>query len=192
MKRSEQKEKRRNEILVSGLDLFIRKGLAATKIQDIADAVGMSVGLLFNYFESKEKLYEALVQVGITSSQNMQGAMDEEALTFFEIVAQRLFDSFKRNSFVTKLFVFMNQAKHNDAAPESVKALFGGMDYIATSAMKIEQGQKIGTIREGNPTALAIAFWGAVSGIAEEITLDSDNPIPESDWVVDILRSKGI
>lgn len=37
-----------------GLDLFIRKGYAATKISDIAEHVGMSVGLLFYYFESKD------------------------------------------------------------------------------------------------------------------------------------------
>ena len=36
-----QKEKRRKEILEAGLDLFIRKGYAATKIKDIADQVGM-------------------------------------------------------------------------------------------------------------------------------------------------------
>lgn len=192
MKRSEQKEKRRNEILVAGLDLFIRKGLASTKIQDIADAVGMSVGLLFNYFESKEKLYEELIKIGATSSQNMQGAMEEEALAFFEVVAQRIFDLFKANSFATKMFVLMNQAKYSDASPESVKVLLEDLNYVATSVVKIEQGQKNGTIREGNPTALAIAFWGAVSGIAEEIALGLDNPIPESEWVVDMLRKKGV
>lgn len=52
--RDEQKEKRRKEILTAGLDLFIRKGYSATKIKDIAEHVGMSVGLLFHYFESKE------------------------------------------------------------------------------------------------------------------------------------------
>jgi len=56
------------------------------------------------------------------------------------------------------------------------------------SVKKIRQGQKSSTIKKGNPTALAIAFWGAVSGIAEEVALRSDGIIPDSDWVADILR----
>ena len=58
MKRQEQKEYRKQEILYAALDLFVKKGYAATKITDIAEKVSMSVGLLFHYFESKEKLYE--------------------------------------------------------------------------------------------------------------------------------------
>ena len=63
--REEQREKRREEILAAGLDLFIRKGYVATKISDIAAQVGMSVGLLFHYFQSKENLYEELIKYGI-------------------------------------------------------------------------------------------------------------------------------
>ena len=57
MKRVEQKEKRRQEILNAGLDLFIQKGYSATRTAEIAKAVDMSEGLLFHYFETKEKLY---------------------------------------------------------------------------------------------------------------------------------------
>ena len=53
MNRKEQKEKRRKEILAVGLDLFVRKGYAATKTQDISQEAGMSEGLLFHYFASK-------------------------------------------------------------------------------------------------------------------------------------------
>ncbi|MEN6339070.1 MAG: helix-turn-helix domain-containing protein, partial [Clostridiaceae bacterium] len=48
--RDDQKEKRREDILRAGLDLFVKKGYTATKIKDIADQVGMSLGLLFHYF----------------------------------------------------------------------------------------------------------------------------------------------
>ena len=71
MTRKEQREKRRQDIMVAALDIFIRKGYSGAKIQDIAQAVGMSVGLLFNYFESKEKLYEELIKLGITHPKTM-------------------------------------------------------------------------------------------------------------------------
>ena len=190
MSRIEQREQRRREILLSGLDLFIRKGYTATKIQDIADAVGMSVGLLFHYFESKEKLYEELVKSGISAPKSMLAGIAGEPILFFETVAWQIFRFFETDLFVAKMFVLMNQAKYNAAAPESVKKLIGDMDYLKISTEKIKQGQQNGTIKDGNPVALAIAFWGAISGIAEEVALGDGSPIPESDWVVDILRRK--
>ncbi|MCL2558509.1 MAG: TetR/AcrR family transcriptional regulator, partial [Treponema sp.] len=62
--RQEARERRREEILEAALDLFVSKGYAQTKIGDIAEKVGMSVGLLFHYFESKARLYEELVLIG--------------------------------------------------------------------------------------------------------------------------------
>jgi len=190
LKRAEQKEKRRKEILIVGLDLFIRKGLASTKIQDIADAANMSTGLMFNYFESKEKLYEELIKVGIDTPKKMLNSVEGEGLIFFETIARQIFSLFKTENNIAKMFVLMNQAKHNEAVPETVKPLLDGMDYVSVSVNKIEQGQKDLTIKDGDPAALAIAFWGAISGIAEEIALGKNNVVPESDWVVDILRRK--
>ncbi|MHB8066006.1 MAG: helix-turn-helix domain-containing protein, partial [Ruminiclostridium sp.] len=89
--REEQKEKRREEILSVGLDLFIRKGYAATKISDIAEHVGMSVGLLFHYFKSKEKLYEELVTIGISGPMSIMVPTDMEPLEFFENAAKQIF-----------------------------------------------------------------------------------------------------
>lgn len=63
--RKEQKEQRRQEIINAALELFVSKGYAATKITDIAKKTNMSTGLMFHYFESKEQLYEALVQMGL-------------------------------------------------------------------------------------------------------------------------------
>ena len=189
MRRAEQKEKRREEIIFVALDLFVHKGYAATKIQDIAEAVGMSVGLLFHYFESKEKLYEELIRIGAASPQNFLGSIESEPLMFFRTIAGEFFRSLKTEPFVAKLFVFMKQTQYNAAAPESVKTLLTGYDITVLLIKKIKQGQRNGTIKEGDPLALALAFWKAVAGIAEHIALTPNAPIPESEWVVDILRN---
>ena len=150
--RDEQREKRRQEILEMALDLFIRKGYAATKISDIAQNVGMSVGLLFHYFDSKEKLYE--------------------------------------EPFVAKMFVLMGQAFYNEAAPQGVKDLLQGLDIYTPTSMLMKKGQANGTIREGDPYALGIAYWCAIQGIAEQLAMYPDSPCPESDWIVDMIRRK--
>lgn len=55
------KDERREEILLAALRVFARKGLAATKISDIAAAAGLSHGLVYHYFESKDAVYAALL-----------------------------------------------------------------------------------------------------------------------------------
>jgi AcrR family transcriptional regulator len=47
---------RRQEILAAAAQVITDRGLAETRIQDIADACGVSAGLILYYFESKDRL----------------------------------------------------------------------------------------------------------------------------------------
>ena len=186
--RNEQREKRKQEILAVALDLFIRRGYAATKISDISQNVGMSVGLLFHYFESKEKLYESLVRIGVSVPISLMCSTDAEPLHFFEDTAEKVIHSIHEQPFVAKMFVLMNQAFYNDAAPQSVKDLIHGFDIFTSSSLLMKKGQVNGTIREGNPNALAIAYWCAIQGIAEQMAIHPELPCPESAWIIDMIR----
>ena len=188
--RDEQREKRRQEILEMALDLFIRKGYAATKISDIAQNVGMSVGLLFHYFDSKEKLYEELIRYGVSGPMNTMAPTDKEPLKFFEDTAEQIFHYIHAQPFVAKMFVLMGQAFYNEAAPQGVKDLLQGLDIYTPTSMLMKKGQANGTIREGDPYALGIAYWCAIQGIAEQLAMYPDSPCPESDWIVDMIRRK--
>lgn len=188
--RDEQKEKRRKDILAAGLDIFIRKGYASTKISDIAAHVGMSVGLLFHYFKSKEKLYEELITIGISGPMSVMAPTDMEPLEFFESTAKRIFYYIKTEPFTAKMFVLMSQAYYNEAAPQSIKDKLQSFDIYTPTVLLIQKGQANGTIREGDPYALAIAYWCAIQGIAEQMALNPDTHCPESSWVIDIIRGK--
>jgi AcrR family transcriptional regulator len=52
-KREAQKAKREHLIFVAACDLFAKAGYEATGMDDIAERAGLSVGTLYNYFESK-------------------------------------------------------------------------------------------------------------------------------------------
>ena len=190
MNRKEQREKRRQEILVAALDLFIRKGYAATRTQDISRAVGMSEGLLFHHFESKEKLYEELIRRGIQTPQYFMSVWAADPLTFFEQAAAFILNIVKNQPVTAKMFVLMYQASYSEAPSPVVKELLKQMDHIPQSIPFIKAGQKNKTIRDGDPQALSIAFWSAVNGIAANMALMPDAPCPEPEWVMDILRRK--
>ena len=53
---------------MAAANLFARNGLAATRMQDIARASNISLGLAYHYFSSKEELFNAIVDIAITAS----------------------------------------------------------------------------------------------------------------------------
>lgn len=52
---------RREAIIEAATRVFATKGVANAKVKDIAEAAQLSHGLLYHYFESKEAVFEALV-----------------------------------------------------------------------------------------------------------------------------------
>lgn len=56
---------RKRRIVDTALQLFSENGYDKTSIRAIAKQANMSLGLLYNYFASKEQLLEAIVQEGI-------------------------------------------------------------------------------------------------------------------------------
>ena len=61
-KRERRKEARPGELLEAALDLFVEKGFAATRVDEVAARAGVSKGTLFLYFPSKEELFKAVVR----------------------------------------------------------------------------------------------------------------------------------
>lgn len=54
-------DERKQELLDTAMRLFVEHGFSATSMRDIARAAGVTPGLAYHYFDSKQKLfYEAL------------------------------------------------------------------------------------------------------------------------------------
>jgi AcrR family transcriptional regulator len=60
--RKAQAEERRLQILETALAVFASNGFKGTSIKDMAAAAGISQGLMYHYFTSKEDLLEATVE----------------------------------------------------------------------------------------------------------------------------------
>lgn len=61
-----RKDARPAELLAAALDLFVEKGYAATRVEEVASHAGVSKGTLFLYFSSKEELFKAVVREHIS------------------------------------------------------------------------------------------------------------------------------
>lgn len=65
-RRARRKDARPGELLAAALDLFVEKGFAATRVDEVAQRAGVSKGTLFLYFPSKEELFKAVVRKNIS------------------------------------------------------------------------------------------------------------------------------
>ena len=63
--RSRRKDERPSELVAAALDLFVERGFAATRLDDVAARAGVSKGTLYLYFESKEALFKAVIEEAI-------------------------------------------------------------------------------------------------------------------------------
>jgi TetR/AcrR family transcriptional regulator len=66
IRRERRKEARPGELLAAALDLFVEKGFAATRAEEVAQRAGVSKGTLFLYFPTKEDLFKAVVRENIS------------------------------------------------------------------------------------------------------------------------------
>jgi AcrR family transcriptional regulator len=63
--RRRRKDERPSELVAAALDLFVERGFAATRLDDVAARAGVSKGTLYLYFESKEALFKAVIEEAI-------------------------------------------------------------------------------------------------------------------------------
>ncbi len=57
-----RKEDRPQEITAAAFEAFAEKGFAAARVDDVAKRAGVSKGLLYLYFKTKEELFKAVVK----------------------------------------------------------------------------------------------------------------------------------
>jgi len=61
--RPDVSEERRNQIIESAIEVFARHGFASARMEDVAAASGLSKGLLYWYFKSKEEIIIAIADL---------------------------------------------------------------------------------------------------------------------------------
>ncbi len=189
MTRKEQKEARRIQIIQATLDLFVERGYYGTKTSQISRKAGISEGLLFHYFPTKEILLEELVNIGLEGMRMPMQIKAENGLDFFYQFTKMLFLQVEKNTFIAKMFVFMGYVAQAEDIPEKLRRLAASVDTIAFCQNWVEAGQKDGSIRRGDVLALSNMYWCAIHGIMGQFALRPEIPLPEPIWIVGMLKN---
>ena len=186
--REKQKQQRKRDILIAALYLFIDKGYSGTKIQDIAKKVGMSMGLLFHYYASKEDLFLELLHIARTDTQRFSFLFEEgDPVRYLRRFNAELLHYIYDSDFAARLFVFMMRCERTTDIPEKAKSWIEANVLHDILVPHIREAQLRNMRRPGDPLALSLLYWGAVASVAENIVLFPQNPRPEIEWLARIL-----
>ena len=189
MTRKEQKEARRIQIIQATLDLFVERGYYGTKTSQISKKAGISEGLLFHYFPTKEILLEELVNIGLEGMRMPMQIQAENGLDFFYQFTKMLFLQVEKNTFIAKMFVFMAVVAQAEDIPGKLRKLAASVDTIAFCQNWVEAGQKDGSIRKGDVMALSNMYWCSIHGIMSQYVLRPEIPLPEPVWMIGMLQN---
>ena len=110
----------KEKILVAAENLFAEKGLAGTRVDEIAEVSGVNKRLIYAHFDSKENLYKIILHrvygrlVDMETSQNMELPADE-------VLKQNIFNAFEflsNNPNFVSLVMYenLNKAEHVDSS----------------------------------------------------------------------------
>ncbi len=93
------RESRRKQIMDAALELFAKEGYANCSIAQLANHSGISKGLMYNYFESKEGLLIAIIEDGISEILDYLDPDHDGILTTEELAGfiSKVFSSIREN-----------------------------------------------------------------------------------------------
>jgi AcrR family transcriptional regulator len=157
--RQEQAQRRREQLLDAALTVFARKGVEGASVKDITAAAGVTPGLLYHYFDSKEDLAAAVLEERGFSAQLRALLMEHADQPATEVLPQliRAFDeTLAANSDV--VLVFFSAVSHADASLREFVAT--GQDVLQSY---LKSRADAGELRPELIEAAASALFAAVA-----------------------------
>jgi len=170
-KNQKTREDRRTQILTAALRLFAARGLSATKVTDIAAAVGISQGLVYHYFGSKEEIFTALI---VGAFDRLNGAARElESLAIaprdkIKMALGGLLKNLEENEDAARTQLLIAQASASEVVPDAVRRLLEreNRELYAVIARIMRAGQEDGDLVDHDADQLAILLWSTIKGLA--------------------------
>jgi AcrR family transcriptional regulator len=162
-KRAQAKAQNRRIILQAAQRVFAERGYSATNVRDIIRATPLASGTFYNYFRSKEEVFQALC--------------DEAE----RIVEPAMRDARKKAKSAEAFFLgtfgaFFRFFAQTRASGISTEPVLVQPSALRVSELKrdIEAAIAGGMLPAVNPQILASAMWGLAAGLAESLPEWSD------------------
>lgn len=174
-----EKNNKQDLIIAAALAVFREKGYANTRMADIAKRAGVSYGLVYHYFGSKDVLFDVIVDAWWSSLYAMLHAQRSADLGFEEKlinIIQFFLDAYSEQPDL--ITIFITEVSRNSVyhTPKNL-ASFQKSFKLFTEIMA--EGQTIGFLRTDiSPHYLTYFFLGAVEAFISVMVLGNE-PVTE-------------
>lgn len=185
------RDERKEQIMAAALKIFARRGIIGTKLSMIAVEAGISQGLLYHYFASKDELFVMLIQQAIQESNDsikkiyqLPGSPLEKLRTLSQIDQEgQLY------------FLLIHQARTSDGVPEQAKQLIAqhSMDSYVIDILEplFIEGQEKNEFASGDPRKLISAYFTVLTALMTlNIHEDEAYQMPDADLLLRMVTGR--
>lgn len=187
----EMRQATREKIQNAASYLFARKGVAGTGVQEIADRAGISIGLLYRHYKTKDELFNELVNMAGTGLFELTELFysDGDPRAILISVTEEIVSDLKESEEFQDFLTFITQALTSGIEGDALDALLAqDKKLIAALANLIEKGQRTRGFRGGNPQELACAYMSTVQGMGIfKNVMKSDFTLPSVEVLLSFL-----
>lgn len=188
------REERRGQILDVAVRVFARKGLAGTRVADIATEGEMSQGVIFRYFASKEEIFAAVVEKSLQSATTLAQAALQQPYSPLEklrwLLRMILEGAWRKPDYSLVIIHALN----SETTPQEIREhiLEESKHTLQAYRQIIVEGQAAGEMVQDDPDLLTLAFAASIQGITSSILnlphlLGIDKP-PDPEIVLRLLK----
>jgi len=186
------RDERKEQIIAAALKVFARRGIIGTKMSMIAAEAGISHGLLYHYFKSKEELFNTLVQEAMLASQDAIRSLYGLPGTPLDKIRALTEDILDDNG--APYFMLIHQARTSDGVPDKARQLveqYSMKTFVDQLLPLFKEGQEAGEIAAGQLEDLISSYLSVLSGLmvlnAQE---GSGYKKPEIEVLLRIVRAR--
>jgi AcrR family transcriptional regulator len=186
------RDERREQILSAAVKVFARRGLTGTKISDIAHAAGLSHGLVYHYFDSKDEIFTVLVDRALLGSHDILSNAAQQPGTPWDqlrwMTVALLSEEHYESTYYNHI---MLQAFTSDSVPDAIKeraSLYHALNLPEYVVPILIAGQEAGQIVQEDPSRLAVAFFSFLQGVILNRFEADNGPRVDADLVMRFLK----
>jgi AcrR family transcriptional regulator len=176
MEKAKRKERefnlRRTEILDAAVKIFAAKGFHNATVAEISAASGFAIGTLYQFFESKEQLYTAMLteKLGMMYAA-IRMAVEEEAdiVRKIELLVASHFRYVEENAEFCSIFVRGDYLSLSEGSAELRKRMRSDYAFhVSFIEAVMREGIHGGILKKIDPPMMAAALTGIVNSYASK------------------------
>ncbi|WP_457640422.1 TetR/AcrR family transcriptional regulator [Persephonella sp.] len=173
------REKKKEEIIKVACKLFAEKGYYNTTIPDIADAMKMSVGNLYNYFKSKEELAKYIMQYSSRLLGEEIRKINEEPISTKEKIYKIVRKFFEISSEKPELIEYFLRVflSNREVFHEGCEGFLCVSEVVTELTLFLEEGAMKGDLRQQDFFPAFVTLMGPLGGM---VFLKGEGVLPKA------------